>query len=139
MISQVRDYFKSRIIEEMPKAKEHTDAYNVENIGLLKSKEVFFITYSNDSNITTDGDLVTDSITVDVTLMIKGYKDVKTEFDNAMDKAHNIKRRASNISNYEDGIIYVVGGSISATNPDTNDNIIMVEMSFNVTMNFAVI
>ena len=139
MISQVRNYFVNRIKAEMPKAKEHTDAYNVDNIGLLKSKEVFFITYSNDANITTDGDLITDSVTVDVTLMIKGYRDVKTEFDNAMDKAHNIKRRASKISNYESGIIYVVGGSISATNPDTNDNIIIVEMSFNVTMNFAVI
>ena len=139
-VSVVRNYFKSRITDEVSSAVEHTDAFSIENMHVSARDKMFHIIYQNDSNIETHGDRITDNISVTINMLFKGYRDTQATFDSTSDTVHNIKRRASKISNYTNGIKRVVCDSISI-NPsdDSNDNILLVTMEFSVRMDFNTI
>ena len=139
-ISVVRDYFKDQVKEEVPAAVEHTDAFNIENMHVNARDKMYHIIYQNDSNIETHGDRITVNISVTINMVFKGYRDTQSTFDSTSDTVHNIKRRASKISNYTNGIKRVVCDSISI-NPsdDSNDNILLVTMEFSVRMDFNTI
>ena len=73
-------------------------------------------------------------------MLFKGYRDTQSTFDSTSNTAHNIKRRASKISNYTDGIKRVVCDSISIEPSDeSNDNILLVTMNYSVRMSFNTI
>lgn len=139
-IKVVRDYFKSRITDEVSGAVEHTDAFSIENMHVNARDKIYHIIYQNSSNIETHGDRITDNISVTINMAFKGYRDTQATFDSTSDTVHNIKRRASKISNYTSGIKRVVCDSISI-NPsdDSNDNILLVTMEFSVRMDFNTI
>ena len=139
-ISVVRDYFKDQITDEVAAAVEHTDAFNIENMHTNARDKMYHIIYQNDSNIETHSDRITDNISVTISMVFKGYRDTQAAFDSTSDTVHNIKRRASKISNYTSGIKRVVCDSISI-NPsdDSNDNILLVTMQFSVRMDFNTI
>ena len=139
-ISVVRDYFKDQIKEEVAAAVEHTDAFNIENMHTNARDKMYHIIYQNDSNIETHGDRITDNISVTISMVFKGYRDTQASFDSTSDTVHNIKRRASKISNYTSGIKRVVCDSINITPADdSNDNILLVTMEFSVRMDFNTI
>ena len=139
-ISVVRDYFKDQIKEEVAAAVEHTDAFNLENMHTNARDKMYHIIYQNDSNIETHGDRITDNISVTISMVFKGYRDTQAAFDSTSDTVHNIKRRASKISNYTSGIKRVVCDSINITPADdSNDNILLVTMEFSVRMDFNTI
>lgn len=139
-ISVVRDYFKDQIKEEVAAAVEHTDAFNIENMHTNARDKMYHIIYQNDSNIETHGDRITDNISVTISMVFKGYRDTQAAFDSTSDTVHNIKRRASKISNYTSGIKRVVCDSINITPADdSNDNILLVTMEFSVRMDFNTI
>ena len=138
MISDTRSYLKSRLLEEFTTASEHKDAFNENNVPLLKRGVKFFIEYSNTSG-TTDGRTVDDTVSATVKIFVKGFRDVQKALDDNMDKAHNFKLRASNIDNYTNGIKYVTCDNIEPIEVETNDNIIIIEMAFTIRMLFAVI
>lgn len=139
-ISVVRDYFKDQIKDEVAAAVEHTDAFNIENMHTNARDKMYHIIYQNDSNIETHGDRITDNISVTISMVFKGYRDTQAAFDSTSDTVHNIKRRASKISNYTSGIKRVVCDSINITPADdSNDNILLVTMEFSVRMDFNTI
>ena len=139
-ISVVRDYFKDQIKEEVAAAVEHTDAFNIENMHTNARDKMYHIIYQNNSNIETHGDRITDNISVTISMVFKGYRDTQAAFDSTSDTVHNIKRRASKISNYTSGIKRVVCDSINITPADdSNDNILLVTMEFSVRMDFNTI
>ena len=111
-ISNVRSYFKSRIKDEIPTAVEHKDAFNIENMIVSSRDKMYHIVYQNDSNLDTNGDLVTDNISVTITMLFKGYKNTQATFDSTSNTVHNIKLRASKIANYTNGIKRVVCDNI---------------------------
>lgn len=139
MISDVRAYFKSRVTEELSKAKEHEDAFNLENIALRNGQEKYHIAINSISNIETHGDRVTDSIEVELSLVKKGYLKTQDNFFDFIDSLQNIKLRASNQRNYNSGIKLVVCNSITVDGLDTNDNIFQATLSFSVRMDSAVL
>ena len=139
-ISVVRDYFKDQIKEEVAAAVEHTDAFNIENMHTNARDKMYHIIYQNDSNIETHGDRITDNISVTISMVFKGYRDTQASFDSTSDTVHNIKRRASKISNYTSGIKRAVCDSINiAPVDDSNDNILLVTMEWSVRMDFSTI
>lgn len=139
-ISNIRSYFVSRIKDEVPTAVEHKDAFNVENMIVSARDKTFHIIYQNDSNLDTNGDLVTDSISVTITMLFKGYKNTQSTFDSTSNTVHNIKLRASKIANYTNGIKRVVCDNILIEPADdSNDNILQVTMQYSVRMDFNVI
>lgn len=139
-ISSVRSYFKSRITDEVSSAVEHTDAFNIENISLTGRDKIYHIIYQNNSNLETHGNRIADNVSVTINMVFKGYRDTQSTFDSTSDTVHNIKRRASKISNYTSNIKRVVCDSISI-NPsdDSNDNVLLVTMEFSVRMDFNTI
>ena len=139
-LSDVRSYFKSVIVDEVPAAVEHKDAFNLENMHVNARDKMFHIIYQNNSNLDTNGDLITDEISVTVTMLFKGYRDTQATFDTTSDTAHNIKLRASKIANYTNGIKRVVCDNILIEPmDDSNDNILQVSMEYTVRMDFNVI
>ena len=139
-ISVVRTYFKDQIKDEVAAAVEHTDAFNIENMHTNARDKMYHIIYQNDSNTETHGDRITDNISVTISMVFKGYRDTQAAFDSTSDTVHNIKRRASKISNYTSGIKRVVCDSINITPADdSNDNILLVTMEFSVRMDFNTI
>lgn len=139
-ISAVRSYFKSRITDEVSNAVEHKDAFNIENMHTNARDKMYHIIYQNNSNIETHGDRITDNVSVTISMMFKGYRDTQATFDSTSNTVHNIKRRASKISNYTSGIKRVVCDSINITPADeSNDNILLVTMEFSVRMDFNTI
>jgi len=139
MISDVRAYFKSRVTEELSKAIEHEDAFNLENIALRNGQAKYHIAIGSIGNIETHGDRVTDSIEVELSLVKKGYLKTQDNFFDFIDSLQNIKLRASNQRNYNSGIKLVVCNSITVDGLDTNDNIFQATLSFSVRMDSAVI
>lgn len=139
MISNLRAYFKSRVKQELSKAIEHEDAFNLENIALRNGQEKFHIAINSIQNTDTHGDRVTDSIEVELSLVKKGYLKTQDNFFNFLDSLQNIKLRASNQRNYNNGIKLVVCNSITVDGLDTNDNIFQATLSFSVRMDSAVI
>lgn len=139
-ISSVRSYFKSRILDEVSTAVEHKDAFETENMHINARDKMYHIIYQNNSNIETDGDRITDNVSVTITMAFKGYRNTQSAFDSTSDTVHNIKRRASKISNYPSNIKRVVCDSIDITPADdSNDNINLVTMEFSVRMDFNTI
>lgn len=134
-LSDVRAYFKDRIRDEVPTAVEHKDAFNIENMFVNARDKTYHIIYQNDSNLDTNGDLITDNISVTITMLFKGYKNTQSAFDSTSDTVHNIKLRASKIANYTNGIKRVVCDNILIEPADdSNDNILQVTMNFSVRM-----
>ena len=70
-VSVVRNYFKSRITDEVSSAVEHTDAFSIENMHVSARDKMFHIIYQNDSNIETHGDRITDNISVTINMLFK--------------------------------------------------------------------
>jgi hypothetical protein len=139
-LSDVRSYFKDQVKDEVPTAVEHTDAFNIENMHVNARDKMYHIIYQNSSNIETHGDRVTDNISVTISMIFKGYRNTQSAFDSTSDTAHNIKLRASKISNYTNGIKRVVCDSINITPvDDSNDNILLATMEFSVRMDFNTI
>ena len=139
-ISNVRSYFKNQIIAEVSSAVEHTDAFSIENMHTNARDKMYHIIYQNNSNLETHGDRVTDNISVTISMVFKGYRDTQSAFDSTSNTAHNIKLRASKISNYTGGIKRVVCDSINITPVDeSNDNILLAAMEFSVRMDFNTI
>lgn len=139
-LSDVRSYFKDRITDEVPAAVEHKDAFNIENMHVNARDKMYHIIYQNNTNLETHGDRITDNVSVTLSMIFKGYRDTQAAFDSTSDTAHNIKRRASKISNYVNGIKRVVCDSINITPvDDSNDNILLVTMEFSVRMDFTTI
>lgn len=139
-ISQVRTYFKNRLLEQVPDAVEHDDALNDENTAVQLRDKTFFIDYNNSSNIETHGDRVTDLIDVNVVFFSKAYRYTQETYDEISDLLHNYKLRCSNISRYTGGIKSVRGNSINIEALDeTNDNILKCTLAFSVRLDNDVI
>ena len=138
-ISVVRSYLKSRITDENSSFYEHTDGFNAENVPTGIKTRAFFIEYQNPSNLSTEGDLIHDQVTATVKLFFKGYRSVKDSIDTAMNTGHNIKRRASKISNYSSTIKRCTCNSVTIEPVDSNDNNMIVTLEFDIEMFFNVI
>lgn len=137
-ISNVRSYFKTHITGEVSAAVEHKDALNIDNMHVSSRDKMYHIVYQNSSNITTDGEHIADNISVTVTMLFKGYRNVQSAFDSTYNTVHNIKRRACKIANFTNGIKQVVCDSINVQESDaSNDNILEAVLEFSVRMDFT--
>lgn len=139
-ISVVRSYLKSRISDEDSGFYEHTDGFSTGNIPTNIKSKSYFIEYQQPSNISTEGNVVLDQVTATVRLYFKGYRSVQQSIDSSMDTAHNIKLRASNISNYSSTIKRCVGTSVTIEPASTdNDNSMVVTLGFDLEIYYNVI
>ena len=132
MISDVRDYIKARILAEDSDFKEWKDGFNRDNIPKTIFNKAFFISYSLPSNNVTQSSWSDDSVSVQAELFFKGFRSVQDALDNAMDVADNIYRRAPNNANYAGNIKKVDGVSVIPEPLISNDNSIIIIITWNV-------
>lgn len=130
MISEVRSFIRSRVLEEDSAFKEWKDGFNSENIPSSILNKSYHVLISNPSNIVTENCLVDDNISAEVKLYFKGGKNIQDALDNAMETAYNIKLRSSNPSNYTDVIKYVSVDSVIPDPLPTNDNSILITLNY---------
>lgn len=132
-LSDVRAYFRDRLLEQVSDAVEHKDAISFDNTSVNIKNKTFFIEYQNNTNIETHGDRVTDEVQVTVVFLYKAYRYTQESFDELSDIMHDYKLRCSNIARYENGIKRVVGTSILIEEIDeSNDNILQCTNEFTV-------
>lgn len=140
-LSQVRTYLKDRVAEVLPDWKEWSDGFNSENIPASLYGKTFQINYGDLSSESLNATAITDNFPVTLALFFKGARDPKSTIDSAMDRAHLIRRAAVNPSNAMTGINIknVVCTGISA-GPihSSNDNAVMVTLSFNFYLMFNI-
>tara|TARA_R110001632_G_scaffold52197_6_gene129728 strand:+ start:840 stop:1277 length:438 start_codon:yes stop_codon:yes gene_type:complete len=138
MYSKVRAYLRDQIKSVIPKAYEHKDVFNVENIASSKIDEAFHIAYSP-ASISIGQQNVETTVTVIITLFFKAERDVQVRYDSAMDLASNVMRTcASTASVYAardiDGypIQQVAPTGINTEQFDTNDNTFKIILSMDL-------
>jgi len=132
MISDIRSFIKARILAEDADFKEWKDGFNRDNIPSTLFNKSFFISYSLPSNIKTDSSWTDDSVSASAELFFKGYINIQDALDSAMNTADNIYRRASNSVNYTNEIKKVDGVSIIPEPLISNDNSIIITITWNI-------
>ena len=139
-LSKVRTYFRNQFTATDSKFKEWDDAFNSANIPSNIIDKAYHITYSVPSSDPFSTHL-TDNVEVSVSVFFKGYKKPTDTLDMAMDLCNEFRLNCVSISNIEsfkstdDNPIYgVISNSITPTFVETNDNRIVVELSFTVSV-----
>jgi len=130
VIKELRDFFKSNILECDPSLKEWKDAFNIDNIPESIIDNAFHIAI-DDIN-TVEGDCsVTDQVGVAVTLFKKGFRETQDAHDALLDKAIAIRLSSLNVSKYNQTFIRNVESvTTTATDIESNDNLIIVTTNY---------
>ena len=138
-LSQVRTYLKQRIAIVEPDLKEWRDAFNLENIPNTLLDTYYHIGYGLDSSSPQADKFIEDSFSVTVTIFKRGGVNIVDAVDSLMDTAHCIRMEC--IKQWEvsqtDNIKSVESVSIEPTEINaSNDNIVQVQINFNVRLFF---
>lgn len=139
-LSQVRDYFRARILEVDTDFKEHRDGFNRDNVPRAAFNKGFHVLPGTLVSDATDMLHLDDNLSVSVQLFFKGFRDVQSAMDEALDKAHDIRLQAIKHAKAMVGqnIKNVICNSIGAEPLDSNDNAILVTLEFSVRLIFKV-
>lgn len=132
MISGIREYIDDRVKEIDSDFSEWEDGFNMENIPSTLMDKSFFVEYGI-SSVADDKTLIIDTIEVTLRLFFKGFRNVKDALDNSMDLADNIRINIlgkGNIAN-SDYLTAQNTGMVASQINESNDNSLVVEMTFN--------
>lgn len=138
-ISKVRDFISARLKEEDSSFKQWGDGFNRDNIPRTIFNKCYFIRLSNPTNNVTENGYVDDNIEAELELFFKGFRDPQEAIDKALDVAYNIKLRSSNPCHWDNTIKYVSVDSVVAEPIESNDNSIIIRLSYSIRLIAAVI
>ena len=137
-ISQVRTYFKSRLSETDSDFREWTDGFNRENIPNNIYDKAYHIAYGSLASSALSDNFIEDNLSVSIQLFFKGYRDPAQAIDDALDKAHNFRLRCVSFPNATTGddIKNVILTTMIPDFPESNDNMIIIDLEFVVRLCF---
>lgn len=141
MLSQVRDYFRSRVSESNPNLKEWTDALNTENVPESLVDKSYHINISNFSGVDKNDSIISYSVPCVVTVWRKGFKDTIGAHDFLLNEANCLILNASQFLkiNASENIRSVNPQSILVEGIDgSNDNIMKATITFNCVLFYNV-
>tara|TARA_R110000824_G_scaffold362789_1_gene550775 strand:- start:446 stop:868 length:423 start_codon:yes stop_codon:yes gene_type:complete len=138
-LKPVRTYIKDRLTATDSSFKEHTDGFNTDNIGRNTLDKSYHILVDSVDNQESGGNYVQDSISIKVQLYYKGYRNIQSAIDSAIDQAHDFKLRAINPANWTSTVKSVVCDNIRTTTLDANDNVVIMEIDLTIMAASAVI
>lgn len=141
MISQVRTYFRERLLEVDSDFREHLDFFNIDNIADSRFDKAFHISYQAlSSDFTSDQLLTNDTLAVDVVLFFKGYRDTIESFDAFTDLGHEYRINCirPDKANIGENIKAVALNTMSWGFPTSNDNLLELRLNFSVLMAFNI-
>ena len=140
-LSQVRTYFNQEIIKVSPDRSEWRDAFNIENVPRTLLNKRYHIDTTSVASSPQSDHHVEDNFAVTVTIWKQGFNEVATALDELLDEAHCIRMQLINPRNVNDfagDIDRVDSVSIEPTAfDDSNDNIVQMDMIFNVVLFFG--
>lgn len=131
MISEIRDYFRIKIEDEVPTYSEFKELFSQDysNARINTLYHIIIGDMSEDKlDIIYDNDLI-----VKVVLAGKGFKDPQGAFDSIMDKALNIRDNILSPLNLETECFNsIISSGITVEPLLTNENGFFITMTFNV-------
>ena len=140
--SQVRTYINSRISTTEPDLVEWQDAFNLENIPTVLLNTRYHIQYGAAVSSTQIDKHIEDLFDITITIFKQGYNTENQAIDDLMDKAHCIRLdliNHQNLQTFGGDLLDFVSNSITPIPiAASNDNIIQVQLNFNVRLTFAV-
>jgi hypothetical protein len=140
-LGQVRTYLNTRIKEVLPTWNEWSDGFNSENIPASQFGRVFQINYGELSSEALNDSVIRDNWPVAVELFFKGSRHPKEAVDDALNRAHEIRKKVIHPKGAMSGINIknVICSGINATPVhSSNDNAIKVTIDFRFNLMFNV-
>lgn len=130
----IRSYFVDRILEVSPDFKEHTDAFNTENIPANALDKAFHVLCNGLSGESLDHVATNDTVSVQVRLFFRGGRDPISSLNEAQDLANSVRLQAMKPTKIKllASIRRVFCQGFQPTALATNDN------SFSILLNFTV-
>ena len=139
--SQVRTYINSRIATLYPDLIEWQDAFNVENIPTVLLNTRYHIQYGSSTSSSQIDKHIEDLFGITITIFKQGYNSENTAIDELMDIAHCIRMDLidhRNLETFGGDLEDFISTSITPTPiAASNDNIIQVQLEFNVRLTFG--
>ena len=140
-LSQVRTYFQQRIAVVEPDLIEHQDAFNFANIPETQLDTRYHILYGSAASSNKIDNHVEDLFPITVTIWRRAFNSENETLDALMDVAHCIRMDAIDFENIETFGMDLLDVNATSITPspidDSNDNIIQVQIEFNVRLSFG--
>ena len=141
--SQIRTYFNGEIETVLPDMREWRDAFNVENIPRTLLDTYYHLDIRSGASSSANDATVQDRMLVALKIWKKGSNDIATTQDELWDLAFCIRQgliNPRNVHTFDRDIQAVENLSMNAQPIDlTNDNVVEIQLEFNVRMYFSVI
>jgi len=141
--SQIRTYFNGEIATALPDMKEWRDAFNIENVPRTLLDTYYHLSINAGTSTSAQDATVQDQMSVLLTVWRKGTSDMSLTQDELWDIAYCIRQAVINPRNVHifDGDILAVENTQMRSEPIdlSNDNVVQIQLEFNVRMYFSVI
>lgn len=135
-LSAVRTYLKARLKDTDSSFREWKDGFNSSNIPSNIFNKAFHISYQQSSTNNIE-QIIDSNVTAEVLIFYKGYRNVQSAYDSAMDLSHKLKQKAVNPSNLSGAIKRVYCDSVTIEPVEDNDNAFIIKLDFTLRMMFT--
>lgn len=135
----IRTFLTDRLIEIDSDFTVFDNGFNSDQVGSDNYNKRFHIFYGSVATTTSNQNTTTDNVTATTTLYFSGSRNSTDELDSAMDIANQYRINCLRRAKYagQTFIKNVVCQSIEAEPLDTNDNAIMIKLTFNILIVFG--
>lgn len=138
-LKPIRSFLTDRLLEIDSDFSMLDNGFETNNVGSDNFDKRFHIFYGNVATTASNQNTTTDVVSAVVTLFFSGSRNSVDELDDAMDLANQFRINCLRRTKYsnQDFIKNVVSQSIEATALDTNDNQIMIKLTFSISIIFG--
>lgn len=135
----IRTFLTDRLIEIDSDFTVFDNGFNSDQVGSDNYNKRFHIFYGSVATTTSNQNTTTDNVTATTTLYFSGSRNSTDELDSAMDIANQYRINCLRRAKYagQTFIKNVVCQSIEAEPLETNDNAIMIKLTFNILIVFG--
>lgn len=135
----IRTYLSDRLLEVDSDFEVFDEAFESTSVGGNDFNKRFHIFYGNVVTTSSNQNTTQDNVTAIVTLYFNGSRYATDQLDEAMDIANEYRINCLRRTKYvgQTFIKNVVCQNIDATPLDTNDNLIQIRLTFNISVIFG--
>lgn len=140
MVNEIKNYIRQQLTATDSDFKEHTDAFNFENIAESLLNKRYFMSY--EINTVENGQNMEETANISLQIFFKGYKTPLETLDESMELVNTFRLnllRFIDIASYNStlsGDFKILGiDSVSQSNSpldESNDNSLIITVEFNV-------
>ena len=135
-LSEARTFLKARLKETDSSFREWKDGFNSQNIPSNIFNKAYHISYQQ-ASINNIEHIIDTNISAEVLIFYKGYRNVQSAYDSAMNLSYKLKQKAVNPSKVTGSIKRVICDSVNIEPVDNNDNSFIIKLDFTLRMMFT--